>query len=43
MGFKQFKPQNKLPVGFTEPGQVNKMKEFIGKLAEESKKDVPVD
>lgn len=33
MSFKQFKPMNRLPVGFTATGQIDKMREFIGKLA----------
>jgi hypothetical protein len=32
MQFKQFKPMNRLPVGFTATGQIDKMKEFISKL-----------
>jgi hypothetical protein len=32
MVFKQFKPMNLLPVGFTNIGQIDKMKEFIVKL-----------
>lgn len=33
MQFKQFRPMNKKPVGFVAPGQVDKMKELIVKLA----------
>lgn len=43
MSFRQFKPQNKLPMSFTSPGHQDKMKEFIGKLANDSAKDVQVD
>ncbi len=42
MQFKQFKPQNKLPIGFTATGQIDKMKEFISKLATENAKDTKV-
>lgn len=41
MNFKQFKPMNKLPVGFTQTGQIDKMKEFIMKLTNASTKQVP--
>lgn len=43
MTFTQFKPQNKLPICFTATGQVDKMKEFINKLAKENAKDTKVD
>ena len=42
MNFRQFKPMNKLPVGYTTTGQIDKMKEFIGKLAEENAAEVKV-
>ena len=32
MDFKQFKPMHLVPIGFTAPGQIDKMKEFISKL-----------
>ena len=32
MSFAQFKPMNRLPIGFTATGQIEKMKEFITKL-----------
>lgn len=42
MNFRQFKPMNKLPVGYSATGQVDKMKGFIGKLAEENAAEVKV-
>ena len=42
MNFRQFKPQTRLPVGFTAAGQTDKMKEFIGKLAQENAAEVKV-
>jgi len=41
--FKQFKTQNKLPIGFNATGQIEKMKEFISKLANENAKDTKVE
>jgi hypothetical protein len=43
MTFKQFKPQNRLPISFTATGQIDKMKEFITKLANENSKETKVD
>lgn len=42
MNFRQFKPNNKMPVGYTNTGQTDKMKEFIGKLATENAEEVKV-
>lgn len=38
--FKHFKPMNRLPVCFTNQGQIDKMKEFIISFAKRSEKDV---
>jgi len=38
--YQQFKPMNKLPVSFDSKGQVEKMKEFIKKFAQQSEKEV---
>ena len=43
MTFKQFKPMNRLPVGFTATGQIDKMKEFITKLTQQCASEVKVD
>lgn len=43
MQFSQFKPMNKLPIGFTAAGQIDKMKEFIKKLAAQSSGEIKVD
>lgn len=40
MKFKQFKPMNKLPISFESQGQINKMKDFVKKFAQQSEKDV---
>lgn len=34
---------NKLPIGFTAAGQIDKMKEFIKKLAAQSSGEIKVD
>lgn len=43
LAYKQYKPQNLLPIGYTNAGQQDKMKEFIGKLANQSASEVKVD
>jgi hypothetical protein len=43
MTFAQFKPMNRLPVGFTATGQIDKMKEFITKLTVSSASEIKVD
>jgi hypothetical protein len=42
MQFKQFKPMNRLPVGYTATGQIDKMKEFITRLAQQNQGQVKV-
>lgn len=43
MSFKQFKPLNLKPNGFTTLGQTDKMKEFISKLVEQNEKELKLD
>ncbi len=43
MQFREFKPMNRLPVGFTGTANLDKMKEFISKLAVSSAGEVKVD
>ena len=42
MDFKQFKPMHLVPIGFTAPGQIDKMKEFISKLVISSSSTIKV-